>query len=66
MWCEVMEVDEFWTSKLCCLSHCEMTKVKYKWKEINSVLNCSNNKCGTAIDHSIYVSYKYDSEWETT
>jgi hypothetical protein len=51
-WCEVVDVDEFHTSKSCC--HClEMAKVKFNGKEINSVLHCSNNKCGITIDHDI-------------
>ena len=52
-WCEVVEVDEFRTSKLCCHCHCEMAKVKYNGKEINSVLRCSNNECGITIDRDI-------------
>jgi hypothetical protein len=34
--CEVVDVDEFHTSKLCCHCHCKMAKVKYNGKEINS------------------------------
>jgi transposase len=30
-----------------------MAKVKFNGKEINSVLRCSNNKCGITIDHDI-------------
>jgi transposase len=52
-WCEVVDVDEFGTSKLCCHSHCEIAKVKYNEKEINSVLHYSNNKCEITIDHDI-------------
>jgi transposase len=52
-WCEVVDVDEFRTSKLCCHCHCEMAKVKVHGKEINSVLRCSNNECGITIDHDI-------------
>jgi len=52
-WCEVVDVDEFRTSKLCCHCHCEMAKVKFNGKEINSVLRCSNNKCGITIDRDI-------------
>jgi hypothetical protein len=48
-WCEVMDVDEFHTSKLCCHCHCEMSKVKYYGKEINSVFCCSNNECGILL-----------------
>jgi hypothetical protein len=33
--------------------HCEMAKVKYNGKEINSVLRCSNSECGITIDHDI-------------
>jgi acetolactate synthase small subunit len=50
-WCEVVDVDEFRTSKLCCHCHCGMAKVKFNGKEINSVLRCSNNECG--INHDI-------------
>jgi transposase len=52
-WCEVVDVDEFCTSKLCCYCHCEMAKVKFTGKEINSVLRCSNNECGFPIDCDI-------------
>jgi len=52
-WCEVVDVDGFRTSKLCCHCHCEMAKVKFNGKETNSVLCCSNNKCGITIDHDI-------------
>jgi transposase len=52
-WCEVVYVDEFRTSKLCCHCHCEMAKVKFNGKEINSILCCSNNKCGITIDRDI-------------
>jgi transposase len=52
-WCEVVDVDEFRTSKLCCHFHCKMAKVKFNGKEINSVLCCSNNECGITIDHDI-------------
>jgi hypothetical protein len=52
-WCEVVDVEEFCTSKLCCHCHYEMAKVKFNGKEINSVLHCSNNKCGITIDHDI-------------
>ena len=52
-WCEVVDVDEFRTSKLCCHCHCEMAKVKYNGKEVNSVLRCSNNECGITIDRDI-------------
>jgi hypothetical protein len=30
-----------------------MAKVRYNGKVINSVLCCSNNKCGITIDHDI-------------
>jgi hypothetical protein len=30
-----------------------MAKVRYNGKVINSVLRCSNNKCGITIDHDI-------------
>jgi transposase len=40
-------------SKLCCHCHFEMGKVKYKGKEINSALTCSNNECGITIDHDV-------------
>jgi hypothetical protein len=49
----VVDVDEFCTSKLFSHCHCEMAKVKYNGKAINSVLGCSNNKCGITIDHDI-------------
>jgi S-ribosylhomocysteine lyase LuxS involved in autoinducer biosynthesis len=39
--------------KFCCHCHCEMAKVKFNGKEINSVLHCSNNDCGITIDHDI-------------
>jgi transposase len=52
-WCEVVDVDEFRTSKLCCHCHCEMAKIKFNGKEINSVLHCSNNECGITIDRDI-------------
>ena len=54
-WSEVVDVDEFCTSKLCCYCHCEMAKVKFNGNEINinSVLHCSNNECGITIDHDI-------------
>jgi hypothetical protein len=52
-WHEVVDVDEFCTSKLCCHCHCEMAKVKYNGKEINSVLHCSINQCGITIDCDI-------------
>jgi transposase len=52
-WCEVVDVDEFRTSKLCCHCHCEMAKVKFNGKEINSVLRFSNNECGITIDRDI-------------
>jgi len=32
-WCEVVDVDEFCTSKLCCHCHCEMAKVKFMEKK---------------------------------
>jgi hypothetical protein len=49
-WCGVVDVDEFYTSKLCSHCCCE-GKVKYNGKEINNVLQCSNNECGITIDH---------------
>jgi hypothetical protein len=52
-WCEVVDIDVFCTSKLFYHCHCEMAKVKYGGKEINSVLHCSNNKCGITIDCDI-------------
>jgi len=52
-WCEVVDVDEFRTSKLCCHCHCEMAKVKFNGTEINNVLHCSNNECGITIDRDI-------------
>jgi transposase len=52
-WCELVDVDEFRTSKLCCHCHCEMAKVKFNGKETNSVLRCSNNECGITIDRDI-------------
>ncbi len=52
-WCDVVNVDESHTSKLCGHCHCEMAKAKYNGKEINSVLCCSNNKCGITIDRDI-------------
>jgi hypothetical protein len=48
-WCEVVDADEFCTSKLCCHCHFEMLKVKYNGKEINSVLHCRNNECGITL-----------------
>jgi transposase len=51
--CQVVDVDEFRTSKLCCHCHCEMAKVKNNGKEINSVLCCNNNECGITMDHDI-------------
>jgi hypothetical protein len=32
-WCEVLDVDEFCTSKLCYYCHCEMAKVKFMEKK---------------------------------
>ncbi len=52
-WHEVVDVNEFHTSKLCCHCHCEMAKVKYNGKEINSALHCSNNEGGITIHHDI-------------
>jgi hypothetical protein len=52
-WCELVDVDEFRTSKLCCCCHSETAKVKFNEKEINSVLRCSNNECGITIDRDI-------------
>jgi transposase len=52
-WCEVVDEDEFRTSKLCCYCHCEMAKVKFNEKETNSILRCSNNECGITIDRDI-------------
>ncbi len=52
-WCELVDVDEFWTSKLCCCCYSETAKVKFNEKEINSVLHCSNNECGITIDRDI-------------
>jgi hypothetical protein len=49
-WCELEDIDEIWMSKLCCCCHHETAKVKYNDKEVNSVLCCSNNKCGITID----------------
>ena len=37
-WHEVVDIDGFQTSKLCCHCHCEMAKFKYNGKEVNSVL----------------------------
>jgi hypothetical protein len=51
--CEVVDVDKFWVSKLCCHCHSETVKVQNGGKEINSVLHCSNNKCGITIDHDV-------------
>jgi hypothetical protein len=64
-WCESVDVDEFLTSKLCCHCHCEMAKVKFNEKGINSVLHCSSNECGITIKH-FYVIGKDDSERKTT
>jgi transposase len=33
--------------------HCEMVKVRFNGKVINSVLRCSNNECGITIDRDI-------------
>jgi hypothetical protein len=52
-WCEVVDVDEFCTSKLYYHCHFEMAKVKYNGKEINSALHCSSNDCGITIDCDI-------------
>jgi transposase len=30
-----------------------MAKIKFNGKYVNSVLRCSNNKCGITIDHDI-------------
>jgi hypothetical protein len=52
-WCNVIDVDEFRTSKLCCCCHHETTKVKFGGCQVNSVLRCSNNECGITIDRDI-------------
>jgi hypothetical protein len=52
-WCEVVDVDEFLISKLCCHCHSKIAKVKYNGKEINSALHCSNSESGITIDHDI-------------
>jgi hypothetical protein len=51
--CELVDVDEFWMSKLCCCFCNETAKVKYNDKAVNSVLRCSNNECGITIDRDI-------------
>jgi hypothetical protein len=27
-WCELVDIDECWMSKLCCCCHCETAKIK--------------------------------------
>jgi hypothetical protein len=49
-WCELVEVDEFPTLKLCCCCHSTTEKDKYDDKVVNSVLRCINNECRTTID----------------
>ncbi len=41
-WCELVDVDEFWTSKHCCCCHRETVKVKFNEKEVNSINGASN------------------------
>jgi hypothetical protein len=45
------------------VAHSEMVKVQYCGKEIKSVLNCSNNKCGKEY---LYDTHKNDSEGQMT
>lgn len=54
-WYVLVVVDEFYTSVMCCVLPfcCEMAKVSFSEKEINSVLHCSINKCGNTIDHDM-------------
>jgi hypothetical protein len=52
-WCELVDVDEFRTSKLCSCCHHETVKVKFNEKEVNSVLRCINNECRMTIDRDI-------------
>jgi transposase len=52
-WCELVDVDEFRTSKLCCHCHSEIAKVKFNGKDINSALCCSNNECRITIERDI-------------
>jgi hypothetical protein len=63
-WCELVDVDEFHASKLCCHCHCEMAKVKFNGKEINSVLPCSNNECGITIDWISTVQETFFCYWK--
>jgi hypothetical protein len=71
-WCEVVDVEEFRTSKLCCHCHCEMAKVKFNRQEINIVLHCSNNECEILLimisrcKKHFYVIGKDDSERKKT
>ncbi len=52
-WCDVVDVDEFRTSKLCCNCHHVTEKVRFDDVEVNSVLRCTNNECGTTVDRDI-------------
>jgi hypothetical protein len=53
---ELFDVNEFWTSKLCCWCHCETAKVKFDERVVNSFLHCMNNECGIHIDRNINVA----------
>jgi transposase len=52
-WTKVIDVDEFRTSKLCCLCYKETEKMKYDGIRVNSVLRCKNNECKNIIDRDI-------------
>jgi hypothetical protein len=49
-WCDVVNVDEFRTSKLCCKCFSSTERV---YSQVNSVLRCKNVKCRNVIDRDV-------------
>ena len=52
-WCKLVEVDEFRTSVTCYKCHSNTEKMSYDNVQVNSVLRCSNNECGTILDRDV-------------
>ena len=52
-WCKLVEVDEFRTSVTCYKCHSNTIKMSYNSVQVNSVLRCSNNECGTVLDRDV-------------
>jgi hypothetical protein len=52
-WCNLVLVDEYKTSALCCRCYSDTKKISYNNVTVNSVLRCTNNECGIVIDRDV-------------